>query len=280
MRTVVRIGMWGVLVGLIAASGSPAVAQPAAGAKSKIKITVPQANAELKIEGTATKATGLTRDFETPGLDPAKLYEYLFEVSWRPNNYTEITRKKTVQFKGGEEVVVDLTKDDGKDRAKIRYVPTPDDIVAQMVKLAGVGKDDIVFEPGCGDSRITIAAVKAGAKKGVGIDLDPERVTESKANVKAAGLGDKIDIRLGDALDIKDLGDATVVFLYMGDEFDALIRPILWKQLKVGTRIVSHRFTMGDWKSDKSITVKGEDGDEYLLHLWTITEDVKKKAEK
>jgi hypothetical protein len=103
-------------------------------------------------------------------------------------------------------------------------------------------------------------------------------VTEAKANVKAAGLADKIDIRLGDALDIKDFSDATVVMMYMGDEFNALIRPVLWKQLKVGTRVVSHRFTMGDWKPDRTVTVKGEDGDEYLLHLWTITEDAKKRA--
>jgi precorrin-6B methylase 2 len=183
-----------------------------------------------------------------------------------------------VVFKAAGEVLVDLTKDDDKDKAVIRYVPTPDDITAEMIKLAKISKEDIVFEPGCGDSRITIAAVKAGAKRGVGVDLDPERITESKANIKAAKLEDKIDVRLGDALDIKDFDQATVVFLYMGNEFNMLIRPVLWKQLKVGTRIVSHRFTMGDWKPEKTITITGQDGDEYELHLWTITEEVKKKA--
>ena len=281
MRTPVRIGFaLAFTCGLLALAGRSTLAQPpAGGVKTKLKITVPQDDAELLIEEKATKATGKVREFETPPLESGKMYEYAFKVSWRPNNYTIITRNKAVTFKAGEELTIDLTKDDAKDKAVIRFVPTPDDIVSQMVKLAGVKADDIVFEPGCGDARITIAAVKAGAKKGVGVDLDPERVTESKANVKAAGVEGKVEIRLGDALDIKDLSDANVVFLYMADEFNALLRPILWKQLKVGTRIVSHRFTMGDWKPDRSLTVKGEDGDEYLLHIWTITEDVKKKAE-
>ena len=68
-----------------------------------------------------------------------------------------------------------------------------------------------------------------------------------------------------------------MVFLYMGDDFDTLFRPVLWKQLKVGTRVVSHRFTMGDWKPDRSETVRGADGDDYELHLWTVTDDVKKR---
>jgi uncharacterized protein (TIGR03000 family) len=288
MRTLVRIGLASLLAaGLVALSGRPTAAQqpdkkqPAAGTvKSRIKITLPQDDAELFIEDKPTKATGKTREFETPPIEAGKTYEYKFTAKWRPNNYTVITRNKTVTFEAGKEVVVDLTQDDPNDRAQIRYVPTPDDIVAQMVKLAKITKDDVVFEPGCGDARITIAAVKAGAKRGVGIDLDPERVAESKANVKAAGLQDKIEIRLGDALDIKDLGDATVVFLYMGNEFDMLIRPHLWRQLKVGARVVSHRFTFGDWKPDQTVKVTGDDGDEYELHLWTITDEVKKKAEK
>ena len=96
--------------------------------------------------------------------------------------------------------------------------------------------------------------------------------------MKAAGLDGRIDIRLGDALDIKDLSEATVVFLYMGDEFDMLIRPILWAQLKVGARVVSHRFKMGDWEPDTTVNAGDEYG--YQLHRWTITEDVKRRAEK
>lgn len=266
--------------GLVALASGSSVAQDKKTVKSRIKVTVPQDDAELKIEDKATKATGMAREFETPPIEMGKEYEYKFTATWRPNNYTVITRNKTVKFKGGEEIVADMTKDDPNDRAVIRYVPTPDDIVAEMMKLAKITKDDIVFEPGCGDSRITIAAVKAGAKKGVGIDLDPERIEESKANVKMAKLEDKIELRLGDALDIKDLDTANVVFLYMGNEFDLLIRPHLWRQLKVGSRIVSHRFLMGDWAPDKTVKIMGADGDEYEVHLWTITQAVKDRAAK
>ncbi len=144
---------------------------------------------------------------------------------------------------------------DPADRAEIRYVPTPDFIVAEMIRVAGITRDDVVYEPGCGDARITIAAVKAGAKRGVGIDLDLARVADSRKRVSAAGLDGRIEIRRGDALDIKDLSEATVVFLYMGEEFDVLLRPILLKQLRVGARIVSHRFRMGDWMPDETIPV-------------------------
>lgn len=246
---------------------------------AKLRVTVPEDDAELTIMGKATKQTGTKREFDIPQLDAGKKYEYELVAKWRPNNYTVMTRKKIVPFEAGSDIAVDLTADDARDRAEIRYVPTPEDVVDRMVKLAAVKKDDVVFEPGCGDARIVVAAVKAGAKRGVGIDLDLERVKESKATVEAAGLDAKIDIRQGDALDIKDFSDANVVFLYMGDEFNALIRPILWKSLKVGTRIVSHRFTMGDWKPDQTVKMTGADGDEYELHLWTVTEDVKKRLD-
>jgi len=272
------------LVGLgllvLAVSGSSpiplAAAQPTT-VKSKIKVIVPQDDSELLIENKATKTTGLTREYDTPELETGKRYEYTFTARWRPNNYTVMTRPRTVQFTAGEDVVVDLTKDTDKDKAEIRYLPTPEDIVDEMVKLAKITKDDVVFEPGCGDGRIVIAAVKAGAKKGVGIDLDKERVKESKAAVKAANLVDKIEIREGDALEVKDYSDATAVLLYMGEEFNVLIRPTLLRDLKLGTRIVSHRFPMKDWKPDDTKKVVGQDGLDYEIHIWKVTEDSKKK---
>ena len=263
------------------AQAASAAAAPQASVRSRLSVLVPLDDTELTVDGRAVAGTGTTREFESPPLEPRKSYQYIFTAKWRPNNYTVITRNKTVRFTAGAVVLVDLTTDDPNDRAEIRYVPTPDNTVLQMIELAQVSRNDVVYEPGCGDARITIAAVKAGARRGVGIDLDPARVAESSANVKAAGLENQIQIRLGDALDIKDLSDATVVFLYMGDEFDKLIRPILWKQLKVGTRIVSHRFTMGDWAPDKSVVINGGDDEEYSkLHLWTITQAVKDRAGK
>jgi uncharacterized protein (TIGR03000 family) len=243
-------------------------------AKSKLKITVPQEDAELKIEGKDTKPVGVVREFETPELETGKSFEYTFRVTWRPNNYTVITRTKSVDFKGGEDLAVDLTKADPKmpDQATIRWVPTPDDIVDEMMKLGGVKKGDVVYEPGPGDGRVLIAAVKKGAEKAVGIEIDPKKATEAIDAVKKAGLEKQIKIIEGDALKDRDYSEATVVMLYMGNEFNALLRPVLEKQLKPGTRIVSHRFVFGDWAPDKTITVTGTDGDEYKLHLWTVKE--------
>ena len=252
--------------------------------KSKIKVTVPQDDAELKIEDKATKPVGLTREFETPDLEAGKLYEYEFSATWRPNNYTVLTRTKKVEFKGGDDIVADLTKADPKvpDKAVIRWVPTPDDIVEEMMKLGGVKKGDIAYEPGPGDGKVLIAAVKKGAAKAVGIELDPKKAEEAKEKVKEAKLEKQITIIEGDALKDRDYSEATIVFLYMGNEFNNLLRPILEKQLKPGTRIVSHRFVLGDWAPDKTIKVTGADGDEYTLHIWTVKDkkDGKDKKDK
>jgi uncharacterized protein (TIGR03000 family) len=240
--------------------------------KSKLKITVPQDDAELKIEKKDTKPTGAVREFETPEIDAGKPYEYEFSVTWRPNNYTVLTRTKSVEFKGGEDIVVDLTKEDKKnpDKAVVRWVPTPDDIVDEMIKMAKITKEDVAYEPGPGDGKVLIAAAKAGAKKCVGIELDPKKAAEATMKVKDAKLDKVVTIIEGDALKDRDYSEATVVFLYMGNEFNNLLRPILEKQLKPGTRIVSHRFVLGDWKPDETKKVTGQDGDEYLLHIWTV----------
>jgi uncharacterized protein (TIGR03000 family) len=242
---------------------------------SRMSITVPHVDAELVVEGRTVAGSGLVREAETPPLQSGVTYKYSVAVTWQPNTYTAMTRTKVVSFRAGERVSVDLTKDDPSDRVRVIYVPTPDDVVAEMIKLAGVAPTDVVFEPGCGDARITIAAVKAGARKGVGIDIDADRVTESRALVKQAGLDERIEIRQGDALDIRDLSEATVVFLYMGDHFNLLIRPHLWRELKVGARVVSHRFTMGDWKPDRTVMVGPDES--YELHLWTVTEELKRR---
>ena len=198
---------------------------------------------------------------------------------WRPNTYTIMTRSKTVAVRAGGTAVVDLTVDDPSDRARIIYVPTPQEVAEEMVKLAGVTSGDVIYEPGCGDARITIAAIRAGARRGICVDIEPSRVEDSRKKVKDAGLQDRIDVRLGDALDVSDLSEVTVVFLYMGEQFDLLIRPVLWRNLKVGSRVVSHQFTMGDWAPDRTIIVTTGESDDYFVHLWTVTEDVKRRLE-
>ena len=153
-------------------------------------------------------------------------------------------------------------------------VPTPSDFVDAMCNLAKVGKDDVVYDLGCGDGRMVITAVKKfGAKRGVGVDLDPALVKESKKKAEEAGVADRVEFRVGDVLKVKDLSDADVVLLYMGDDINNRLKPILRKTLKPGARVVSHRFTMGEWKPTKSETMKGADGQTYHLHLWVIGRD-------
>jgi len=243
---------------------------------SRFLVTVPAEDAELEVDGRAIGGVAASRTFATPPLE-AGTHSYTFTVTWRPNTYTTMTRSKTVAFRAGDTVTVDLTVDDPADRVRVIYVPTPPDVAAAMVDLAGVRPDDVIYEPGCGDARITTAAIRAGARRGICIDIDPERAKESKANVEAAGLADRIDVREGDALDVKNLSDVSVVFLYMGDHFNLLVRPVLWRELKVGSRIVSHRFTMGDWKPDKTVSVVSDNGGFFDLHLWTITEEIKRQ---
>ena len=158
--------------------------------------------------------------------------------------------------------------------ASYGYEGTPPSVVPAMIELASVTRDDVVYEPGCGDARLVIAAMKAGARKGIGVDIDPDLAEVAYARVKAAGLNDSVDILWGNALDI-DMSDTTVVFLFMGEAFNLVMRPMLWKQLKVGARVVSNDFSMGDWKPDRTVRVDTP-GRSYLLYLWTITEEIKR----
>jgi uncharacterized protein (TIGR03000 family) len=263
----------------LSGGGSQATASVQRRLTSRVAVKLPADDAELVVNGETIPGNGPSREFETRSLDAGRAHLYTFTVTWRPNTYTTITRTKTVSVRAGEPVAVDLTVEDPGDRVRVIYVPTPADVAAAMVDLADIRRDDVVFEPGCGDARITIAAIRNGAQRGICVDIDPERARESRANVAAAGYADRIDVREGDALDVKDLSDASVVLLYMGDHFNLLIRPVLWRELKVGARIVSHRFTMGDWKPDRTISVSSDQGGTYELHLWTITEDVKRKRE-
>jgi uncharacterized protein (TIGR03000 family) len=261
-------------------AAAPAAAQSSASAQrrltSRVVVAVPADDAQLAVDGDPITGQGPSREFEMRSLDPGTR-EYTFTVTWNPNTYTTMVRSKAVSFRAGEPVRVDLTVDDPTDRVRVIYVPTPADIAEAMVDLGGVSRDDVVFEPGCGDARITIAALRKGARRGICVDIDADRARESQANVRAAGLADRIDVREGDALDVKDLSEVSLVLLYMGDHFNLLIRPVLWRELKVGSRIVSHRFTMGDWTPDKTVTVTSSDGFPYELHLWTITEAIKQR---
>jgi uncharacterized protein (TIGR03000 family) len=238
-----------------------------------LKVLLPQRLARILINDKDVSVKGAkTREVTAPALPEGKK-QHEVTVTWRTNNYTRFYRTAMVTPVPGKTVTVDLSKPDPKkpDRIEIRFVPTPVDVVQRMCQMAKVGKEDVVYDLGCGDGRMVILAVKEfGAKRGVGIDLDPERISESEVNAKYYKVADKVKFRVGDVLDIKDLKDASVVLLYMGDDVNIRLRPILQKTLKPGSRIVSHRFKMGDWKPEKTEKYEAEDGDLYELHLWTI----------
>ncbi|HJZ93593.1 MAG TPA: TIGR03000 domain-containing protein [Gemmataceae bacterium] len=274
---------------LFAAALAAAVAASAAAQEKKtatIKLMIPEkpTKTAVTIEGKKLDEPAGVKDavrvFTTPDLESGKTYAYKIEVVIEPNNYTKIFRTREVTFKAGETVSVDVRSEDKAvpDRIEVRWVPTPDDIVDEMCKMAKVGKDDVIHDYGCGDAVMLIRPIKnLGAKKGFGNDIDPKMVEKAKENVKTAGLEDKITIVEGDILKMteKDCAEATVVLLYIGDDLGAKLSPLLQKSLKPGTRIVSHRFKLGDWKPDKSVTVTGADGDMYDLHLWTVPEKKK-----
>ena len=136
-----------------------------------------------------------------------------------------------------------------------------------MLTLAEVQAGDVVYDLGCGDGRIVIAAAKRGAR-GVGIDIDARRIEESNANAKAAGVEALVEFRLQDAMTV-DVSPATVVTLYLLSASNAKLRPILTRQLKPGSRIVSHAFSMGsDWPAEKVDRFVTARGDEVTLYLW------------
>ena len=143
------------------------------------------------------------------------------------------------------------------------YVPTPQEVVDAMLKLAKVTKDDVVYDLGSGDGRIPITAAKTYGARPVGFDINPVRIAEANANLKTAGVGDKVRFVEGDLFQ-EDLSEATVITLYLLPSLNLKLRPTLWK-LKPGTRIVSHSFDMGDWKPEATETIDGR-----TIYLWIV----------
>ncbi len=146
----------------------------------------------------------------------------------------------------------------------VRYEPSSPEIVREILRLAGVKKTDVVYDLGCGDGRIVIAAAKEFGARGVGIDIDPERIRESLANAQQAGVTRLVKFRNEDLFEA-DIREATVVTLYLWPWVNLKLRPKLLKELKPGTRVVSHSHDMGDWTPEKETDIGG-----HRLYLWTI----------
>jgi SAM-dependent methyltransferase len=146
----------------------------------------------------------------------------------------------------------------------IHFVPTPDEVVDAMLRLAEVGKNDVVYDLGSGDGRIPIAAARRFGARGVGIDLDPKLVAQAAQNAREAGVADRVTFIEADIFEA-DISQATVVTLYLLTSINERLRPKLLKELRPGTRIVSHQFRIGDWQPDRDIVV-----DYRPLFLWTV----------
>ncbi|HXW05004.1 MAG TPA: methyltransferase domain-containing protein [Vicinamibacterales bacterium] len=148
------------------------------------------------------------------------------------------------------------------------YVPTPEDVVERMLRLAEVVPGDVVYDLGSGDGRIPIAAARLYGARGVGIEIDARRVEEARTNAKAAGVDHLVEFRLQDVM-AADVSPATVVTLYLLTSSNVKLRPLLTRQLRPGARIVSHAFSMGPaWPADRVDQFTTGRGDEITLYLW------------
>ena len=147
----------------------------------------------------------------------------------------------------------------------VPYVPTPHKVVDAMLKVAKVGKTDVLYDLGSGDGRIPIAAArKYGIARGVGIDIDQERIDEANRNRIKAGLGERVRFIKADLFE-SDFGEATVITLYLLPRLNLQLIPKLLNETKPGTRIVSHGFNMGSWKAEQVLEVEGT-----AIYLWTV----------
>ena len=154
------------------------------------------------------------------------------------------------------------------------YVQTPQDVVERMLQIAQVGRNDVVYDLGCGDGRLVITAAKKYGARGVGVDFDLNRVKESQANAEKAGVGALVEFKQQDALTV-DVSPATVVTLYLLTSSNLKLRPILTKALRPGARIVSHQFGMGDWRPETQETLTEADGSLHILYLWKVDGQVR-----
>jgi SAM-dependent methyltransferase len=152
---------------------------------------------------------------------------------------------------------------DGR-KLDVPYVPTGTDVVEAMLEMAEVKKGELVYDLGCGDGRIVIAAVKKHDATGIGVDIDPYRIDKAKANARAEGVENQVTFIEQNLFEV-DFSDADVVMLYLLPSINLKLRPKLLETLKPGTRIVSHAFDMGDWKPEKQQEVGGT-----IIYFWTV----------
>lgn len=157
-------------------------------------------------------------------------------------------------------------------QADVPYVPTPNEVVEQMLQLANVSGDDVLYDLGSGDGRIVITAAQKHGTRGTGIDINPDLVKQSQENAQQAGVADRTTFVQQDLFQT-NLSEATVVTLYLLPDINLKLRPKLFQELKPGTRIVSHDFNMGEWQPERVVQVQGPDR-QHTLYYWVVPQQV------
>ena len=155
-----------------------------------------------------------------------------------------------------------------EDPLDVPYVPTPTEVVARMLSMANVNKNDLLYDLGSGDGRIVITAAREYGARGVGYDLNPQRIKESNENARRAGVTKRVRFTQQDLFEA-DLSGATVVTLYLLPEVNLRLRPKLLRELRPGTRIVSHNYSMGDWEPESVAEVEIK-GTKHYVYSWTV----------
>jgi SAM-dependent methyltransferase len=153
------------------------------------------------------------------------------------------------------------------------YLPSAADVVTRILEVGRVDSDDVVYDLGCGDGRIVIAAARDYGARGVCVDIDPSLIAKSRSNADTAGVADRIEFRHADMFET-DLSSATVVALYLSPALNVRLRPKLFREVRPGAWIVSHNFDMGDWKPDTTVSATWPTGTTSAVHGWRLPADV------
>ncbi len=165
--------------------------------------------------------------------------------------------------------VARINKENGPSLAP--FVATPPDVVEEILKLAEVRKDDLVYDLGSGDGRIVIAAARIHGARAIGFELDPDLVGRARDDARRAALEGQVEFYVQDVMTV-DLAPATVVTIYLSRDANLMLRPRLLSMLRPGSRVVSHNFDMGDWKPARVVTFRDHAGGEHILFLWRLPE--------
>lgn len=229
-------------------------------------VIAPAPKPEEKKTAAVTPAAKETSPTTAVVKEAEKAAEEAVETEVEPIEKTEAAVEGAEEV---EEAVEETTEPEENAESLAPYVPTPPEVVEEMLKTAGVTEKDTVYDLGCGDGRIVVMAAQKFGAKGVGVDLNPERIKESTENVKNNKLEERVTIIEGDLLKV-DLSPATVVTLYLMPDANRKLKPIMEKALKPGARVVSHDFSVAGWEADETKEFKDPKGWSHTIYLYKM----------